>query len=502
MLPEPAEQRLYTLWGEIRDLQSAQDLLEWDQETYMPLRGQEARGQALATLAGIKHQRLVAPELLEALAECAAQATPGSLLADQVRCARVDVDRAVLLPEALVRALAKAKSAGLAAWHAARQKADFAGFAQPLAELIRLRREEAAAVCPDGLAYDALLDIYEPGITEAELVPLFAELRQALTRLVRGIAESGRTVDESSALGHFPATAQLAFGRQAAAAIGFDFAAGRLDPSGHPFCVALARDDVRLTWRWHEDDFRPGLFGILHESGHALYEQGVPAAWQRTPAGSPLSLGTHESQSRLWENQVGRSHGFWRWALPRFQAAFDRADLTLEALWPALHTVKPSLIRVDADEATYNLHVVIRFELERALFAGNLEVNELPAAWDALYRELLGVQAKDARDGVLQDIHWAQGMFGYFPTYTLGTILAAQLFAAAERVLGPQDEAFAAGEFHPLLTWLRQNVHAHGGRYSVNELARSATGEKLSSQALLRYLTHSTALAYGLPVAP
>lgn len=489
MTPTAAEQRLYALWGEIHDLISIEGLLEWDQETFMPPRGQIARGQALATVAGIKHQRLTDPELLATLETCAELAEEGSVLAAQVRCARYDVDRATRLPEELVRALATAKSTGLAAWHEARSQADFTLFEKPLAEIIHLSRDMAAAIRPDGAAYDALLDSNEPGMTEAELAPLFSELRAALTPLVRGAIESGAVVDESPAFGSFDIDAQIAFGQNAAQAIGFDFSAGRLDSSGHPFCIGIARDDVRMTSRGQEDDFRPAFFGILHESGHGLYEQGQPRDYLRTPVGRAISVGIHESQSRLWENHVGRSRGFWRWALPNFHAAFPGSrDVTLEQLWPALHTIKPSLIRTEADEATYNLHIIARFELERALFSGDLEVADLPDAWDALYDELLGIRAPTVADGVLQDIHWSQGMFGYFPTYTLGTMIAAQLFAAAERQLGDQEEAFARGEFRPLLGWLRDLIHRQGGLFTSRELVLRATGKPLSSADLLSYL--------------
>ncbi len=495
---ETAERRLYELWGEIRDLSSASDILEWDQEINMPAAGVEARGKAVATLAGVKHRALTSPELRDVLDACAEAAPEGSALAAQVRCARHEVDRAAKVPRALTREIAEAGVTGLEAWRKAREAADFSLFQAQLAHLVELRRRQAAAIEPDGNAYDALLQGFEPGITEAELAPLFDELKGALIPLVRSVVTNGAKIDETPAEGDFPGDLQGSFGRFLAEAIGFDFDSGRLDESTHPFCVGINSGDVRMTWRYDAGDFRPAVFGVLHESGHGLYEQGLPAALRRTPAGEAVSLGVHESQSRLWENHVGRSRGFWSWALPHYREAFPGAPAAgVDSIWPLLHTVKPSLIRVEADEATYNLHIVARFELERAIFSGNLEVRDLAAAWDDLYAELLGLRPANIAEGMMQDIHWSQGMFGYFPTYTLGTMAAAQLFAAAERDLGDLEAAFAAGEFAPLLAWLRQHVHAHGSRYQAPELIERATGKPLAADDLLAYLRKTAHEVYG-----
>lgn len=493
-----AERRLDELWGEIRDLSAAGDLLEWDQDTNMPPAGIEARGKMVATLEGLKHRCLKSKELQEVLEICADGAPEGSLLAAQVRRARIDVDRAVLVPQTLVQELAEAGVKGFGSWRRARAAADFSLFADDLAHMVDLRRQEAAAMAPGGAAYDVMLGKFEPGTSEAELKPLFDGLRDQLLPLVRSVVDSGATVDETAAEGDYPPDRQRDFGRFLAAGIGFDFESGRLDESTHPFCIGIDRGDVRMTWRYEENDFRAAVFGILHESGHGMYEQGLPAEWRRSPVGSVVSLGIHESQSRLWENHVGRSLGFWRWALPHYREAFPNAPASdVETIWRLLHTVKPSLIRVEADEATYNLHVIVRFEIERRLFGGQLEVAELPAAWDDLYEELLGVRPPDAALGVLQDIHWSQGMFGYFPTYTLGTMAAAQLFAAAARELGDLEAAFARGEFQPLLAWLRQNIHRHGSRYCARELIERATGRPLAPDDLLAYLRGTTEEVYG-----
>lgn len=502
------EEQLYALWGEVQDLDTASEILGWDQETFMPSAGVEGRGKILATLAGTRHEKLTAPALREVLEACAEAAEPGSVLAAQVRCARRVVDRAVKVPGSLTRELAETQSQALAAWQQARKAADFSHFQPYLERLLHLKRQEARAVTGDsspgdGALYDALLDEYEPGATTAALVPLFESLKAALSPLVQGVVESGVTVDESAAQGAFPAAQQEAFGRRMAEAFGFDFAAGRMDLSTHPFCTGFNPRDVRLTWRYQEDDLRPALFGILHETGHGLYEQGLPASGHRTPAGGAVSLGIHESQSRLWENLVARSRPFWHWALPQMQEMIPSTQgATVDTLWPALHTVRPSLVRVEADEATYNLHVAIRFDLERALFAGDLEVADLPTAWDAAYGDLLGITAETAADGVLQDIHWSMGAFGYFPTYTLGTLAASQLMAAAERDLGDQDEAFARGELKPLLDWLRRHIHQHGSRYEASDLLVKATGKLLAADDFLAYIRTTTEAVYGVSVAP
>ncbi len=494
-----AEERLYRLWGEYVDLVSTEEILHWDQETTMPAGGLEGRSQLLSTLAGLRHGKLCAPELLEAIEGCAEEAAPGSVLEAQVAEARWQVERAAKLPVSLAIELAEVQSTGVAAWQEARTRNDFSIFRPFLERMVELKRQQAAALSPDGRAYDALMDEFEPGMKEEALVPLFTHLREALGPLVRAVVEAGKPVDEGAVEGEFPEQLQLAFGKRMAKAIGFDFSAGRLDSSTHPFCVGINRGDVRLTWRSEPGDFRPAVFGILHETGHGLYEQGLPAAWDRTPLGTSVSLGIHESQSRLWENLVGRSKAFWQWALPALHEALPATrKVSVADIWPALHTVKPSLIRVEADEATYNLHVAVRFDLERALFAGDLEVRDLPGAWDETYEKLLGIRAAEPAEGVLQDIHWSLGSFGYFPTYTLGTLAASQLFEAAKKDLGDFDEAFAAGEFQPLLGWMREKIHRYGRRYSATELIEKATGRPLSSEDFLTYLKATTAEVYGV----
>ncbi len=500
--PVPAAaHELLARWADIAALHDAGAVLGWDQETVMPPKGQPGRGRVLSALAGLAHEKLTDPALAAAIEAAAAVAEPGSELAAQVREARRAVTRATAVPGDLARAKAEATSAALVTWQRARAEDDLAVFAPDLRRVIDLTMQEADAYVAAGIAatrYDALLDEFEPGMTEAMVAPLLADLRDELVGIVHAAVGRGVAVDESAVTGPFPVAGQEAFGREVATAMGYDFEAGRLDASAHPFTTGFGPGDVRITWRWADDDLRPGLYGVMHEAGHALYEQGLPPAWAGTPMGGAVSLGVHESQSRLWENLVGRSEAFWRWAHPRFVAHFpDRAGTTVDAIHPALHTVRPSLIRVEADEATYNLHIVARFEIERALFGGSLGVDDLRDAWDDTYEALLGVRPPSAADGVLQDIHWSMGAFGYFPTYTLGNLLAAQLFEAAGRELGDLDALMAAGDFPELLGWLRRNVHGHASRYPAPELVERATGAPLGADAFLRHLRATVEAVYG-----
>ncbi len=498
---------LFARWGEIDDLIAAANLLSWDQETFLPAGAHEARGQVRATLAGLKHDRITDPALAELAMRLEAEAEPGSVEHGQARQARRDIERASKVPRSLKEEIARTEARAIAAWRQARQDADFAVFAPHLARMLELKQQEAAAIDPRGRPYDVWLDEYEPEMTEAQLVPVFQDLTAQLAPMIRAVAESRTEVDLSPVRrapkegieAPFAEPGQRAFVVELSKAFGFDYQTGRLDPAPHPFCSGIHGDDTRLTWRWEEHDLRPGLFGVLHETGHGMYEQGLPSAWHRTPLGQTTSTLIHESQSRLWENLVGRSRAFWRWALPRMHQHLPATkDVTLDALWPALHVVEPSLIRVEADEGTYNLHIAVRFDLERALFAGDLKVEDLPGAWDDAYEKLLGLRPPDTAQGVLQDIHWSLGAFGYFPTYTLGTLASCQLFNAAVRDLGDLDADFEQGEFGRLLAWLRENVHAHGCRYSAQELLRRCTGRELGAEDFLAYLRGVVGEVYGV----
>jgi|FLOH01.1.fsa_nt_gi carboxypeptidase Taq len=486
------------LWGTVDDLEHGSAVLQWDQETYMPSQGAAARGKILATLAGIHHDKMVAAELSDAIAAAQEEVAPDSVEAAQVRTAKIEVERELKIPAKLAMDLAEAESAGLVAWQQARAEADFSSFQTELELLVQLNRDKAAALADGGSAYDAMLNLYEAGTTEAELVPMFAELRNVLAPLMREVAEQA-PVDESPAQGYFDPAAQQQFCKMIAAKMGYDFDGGRLDKTTHPFCTTFGHGDIRITWRWQESDIRPAMYGVMHEAGHGLYEQGLPAGWARSPLWKASGLGMHESQSRMWENMVGRSEPFWQWAMPHFQKAFpEKAGLRVAQMFPALNTCKPSLIRVEADEATYNLHVAVRFEIERQLFAGSVTVRDLPELWDQTYQDLLGVRAQSVSDGVLQDIHWAMGAFGYFPTYSIGNLVCAQLFEQASADLGDLDGSLARGDFQPLLQWLRTHVHQHGRRFSTKELVEKATGKPLSALPLLRHLTSLAERVYGV----
>jgi carboxypeptidase Taq len=492
-------ERFYQLWGEVSDLLTAEEILNWDREAMMPATGHERRGQALSTIAGLRHRLLTAPELRDAAAEGLARLDASSLDREQMAVAHREIERAACVPERLVQQLAAAASAGLESWHRARREKSFALFAPALERIVELRREEASIRAIGDHPYDGLLDEYEPGLRTARLQPLFDRLAAELATLVEAAATSGIDVDESAARGSFAAEAQRAFGMWAATQIGFDFGRGRLDLAAHPFCTGLDAGDVRLTWRYDPLDFRSGLFGVLHEAGHGLYEQGLPVEWRRRPLGLVRSTSLHESQSRLWENQVGRHRGFWSFALPRFREHFPAAGAaSVDGLWRAVNRIAPGPIRVDADEITYIPHILIRFRLEAALIAGELAVADLPAAWNEGYATLLGIHPRDDFEGVLQDIHWASGLFGYFPTYALGSLASAQLFAAAERDLGDLGTQFAAGELGALLDWLRQNVHRHGSRYTADELLERATGTPLRPEPFLEYARNKVDALYGV----
>jgi carboxypeptidase Taq len=473
-------------------LTSTAALLGWDQETGMPPGGGDLRAQQQALLAKLAHERSTDPRVGEWLAACETSGfDPDEAEARAlVRALRRDYDRATRLPTELVAELAELESRAQLAWREARAAGGFAAFQPWLARMLALQRQKAECLREDGqLPWDALADLFEPGMNAADLRALFAPLRARLAALVQDFGTRGQRPPHPFASERFPTAAQEQFGRAVLAAMGFDFERGRLDRSAHPFCTGTG-GDVRLTTRYREDHVLDALGSTMHEGGHGLYEQGLDPRWLGTPLGEAASLGVHESQSRLWENQVGRSRAFWRWAQPvarlHLGPALDRYDA--EVLFAAANEVAPSLIRVEADEATYNLHVMVRFELETALLAGDLPVADLPAAWQALYRDYLGLEVPDDRRGCLQDVHWSCGLFGYFPTYTLGNLYAAQFFAAAARQLGDLDAAFAKGEFAPLREWLRERVHRHGRRHYPADLCRLVTGAPLSPEPFLTYL--------------
>ncbi len=500
-----AYDELLRRFAEVRDLSSAAALLSWDQETMLPRKGAAARGRQLSTLAGLRHDRFTDLRIGELLSTCeAAGGAFDDLARAQLRELRIDWDRATKLPRDLVEAMAAAESAALEAWRDARARSDWRAFAPHLQRLLDLLKRKVAALGFAARPYDGLLDDYERGATEAALEKLFADLRKKLAPLVAAVLVRRDRVDASCVRVELDEAKQAAFGESVARAMGFDFEAGRIDRSAHPFCSGIAFGDVRLTRRFAKGDLRPALYGIVHEAGHGLYEQGLPESLDRTPLGEACSLGVHESQSRLWENVVGRSLPFWRHFLPELRRAFpsEFRGVTAEQMWRAVNQVEASLIRTEADELTYNLHVLLRFDLERALIRGDLAVADVPAAWNSRMKELLGITPPTDADGCLQDIHWSMGALGYFPTYTLGNLYAAQLFDSARRAVPDLDDQIARGDFSPLREWLRENVHRHGRHWPAAELVTRATGAPPSPDAFLRYVREKFGAIYSLTPAP
>jgi len=492
-------QELIALTKQAGVLASIEAVLDWDQETYMPPRGIDARAEQLATIAQLAHERRTHPRIGECLSRL--KTSDGdSVEAANIREIQRSYDRATKIPGELVKRIALVSSVAKDAWAKARKESAFDKFAPHLGELLELKREVARLIGYKGEPYDALLDEYEPGATSVEVARVFSELRKPLADFVKRLDAAPRQPDERIVQRHFPRAAQESFGRMLAEAIGFDFQSGRIDVSTHPFCSGTTPHDVRLTTRYDEEFFNPSIFGVLHEAGHGLYEQGLDPAHMHTPMASAVSLGIHESQSRMWENFVGRSRPFWERFYGDAQRAFPAAlsDVSLDAFVGAINVVRPSLIRVEADEVTYNLHIIVRFELERDMIAGKLAVRDIPEAWNAKMQELLGIRPPNDAEGCLQDIHWSMGAFGYFPTYALGNLYAAQFFAAARRDLPDMDGQFRRGEFRPLLDWLRDRIHRHGQRYRAGDLVRRVTGQPLSTRPFMDYLTAKLSPIYGL----
>lgn len=471
------------------------DLLGWDEQVNLPPGAAEQRAAQHAVMAELHHAAVSEPragELLELLEKETARPGLGDAERVVIAQARRDYDRATKLPAAFVRELATESSRGYHVWARARAADDFASYIPVLEKNLELARREAGYLGKGAAPYDYALDKYDPGLTAAEVDRLFGELKRDLVPLAREIVASPvakRAAATAGRLRGFPTETQRAFLREVTEKIGFDYARGRIDVSLHPFCSGTG-SDVRMTTRFNPDQPLDALFSSIHETGHGLYEQGLPADQLGTALGLNAGMAVHESQSRLWENQVARSRGFWRHFESRWRALFpaQTAGVSAEDLYLAVNAVEPTLIRVDADEVTYNLHIVLRFELEKSLFSGELAVRDLPAAWRSASRELVGLEPAGDREGVLQDVHWSGGAFGYFPSYCLGNMIAAQLWY---HVLGRRpavEEDFARGDFTWLLRWLRENVHAQGRRFSALELVRRITGEDLSPRPLVRYL--------------
>jgi carboxypeptidase Taq len=484
-------------------LTTVEALLEWDEETYMPPGGVESRSEQLALVAGLLHDRGTDPRLGELLAAIEGSdllADPSGAAAVNVRALRREYDRFVRLPRKLVEEVARTSTLAQKAWASARAAAEFERFRPWLERVVRLKQEEADCVGYDGERYDALLEDYEPGLRSAVASRLFDALRRELVPLLARIEAAPRRPDASVLRRHFPRDRQRRFGETVAAGVGFDFARGRMDLGVHPSCTAVGSGDCRISLRFDERDFAGGLLTILHEVGHALYEQGLEPEHYGTPLGETASVGMDEAQARFWENRVGRDRRFWEHFYPRARELFPESlgDVPLEEFHFAVNRVAPSRVRVQADEVTYNLHVMIRFDLERSLISGRLLVSDLPEAWNEAYRTTLGVAPRNDAEGVLQDGHWADGMIGYFPTYTLGDVFAAQLYACAELELGNLGELFARGEFATLVRWLGQRVYRQGARHPSARLIEVVTGSPPDHRPLVRILAAKYGELYGI----
>ncbi|MCA9446191.1 MAG: carboxypeptidase M32 [Candidatus Omnitrophica bacterium] len=486
--------------GELNDVAAALSILHWDQQTYMPPKAGEGRGKQIATLSALRHRMFVSSEISDLLSEL--RGSIDSLAPDDrvlVEETAYDFDRATKLPEKFVQELAQTESDAFEAWVKAKKGSNFSLFQPHLEKLVDLQRQKSDYLGYEGDPYNALLEIYERGMTAEKVAEVFTAIGKAQGDLVHAISESTQL--------HFPwldqewkQQGQWDFGMKILADIGYDIQAGRQDLSEHPFTTTFGFHDVRVTTRVHEDDLFSALMSTLHEGGHALYEQGFLEKDARTPLAEAPSLGIHESQSRMWENMVGRSKAFWTWALPVANEHFDGAfkDIDLETFTKAMNTCTPSFIRVESDESTYNLHVMLRFELERAMISGDLAIKDLPGAWNEKFKSMLGLDVPSDAKGCLQDVHWSFGLIGYFPTYTLGNLYAAQMWETINEQIPDLDEQMSKGEFSALLDWLRVNIHQHGRRYSAAELCERSTGKPLSADPLMRHLESRVKPAYGL----
>lgn len=474
-------------------LESIESVLGWDERTYMPIAAGEYRAEQITYLSGQVHKRRTDPRLkdwLEQLADSELARDSHSDTATTIRELRHNYDKQSRLPQKLVEELTRAAVLGQQVWVEARKNNSFTSFEPTLKRMFQLQRQKADALGYRESAYDALLDEYEPEETAANVTRVLTTLRQELVPLVQAVGASHKKAPVEILRRNYPAASQSAFGKQIAAKLGFNFDRGRLDVTHHPFCSGMGPHDCRITTRYDEQFFSSAFFGILHEAGHGMYDQGLRPDYFGLPPGHYLSLGIHESQSRMWENLVGRSRAFWDYAFPHAKIAFGGAlaETNVDDFYFAINDVRPSLIRVEADEATYNLHIIVRFELEQALIRGDLSTADLPGAWNDKYREYLGITPPSDADGVLQDIHWSAGLIGYFPTYSLGNLYASQFFAAADKELGGLDAQFARGEFHGLLGWLRRQIHERGRCYTARELVQKVTGEPLSHKYLMQHL--------------
>jgi len=476
---------------EVMDLSKVGRLMAWDQQTMMPPAGTAHRADQFSTLLRVVHEKFTDPEvgrLLDELGPLEDSLDPDSDDAALIRLTRRDYEKAVKVPASLRAAMGRTAAEARPVWVKAKAESDFPSFLPSLERIVELKLQYVECV-EDGAAerYDVLLDDYEPQTTTAEVRTLFEELKPPLVELIAELRQ--RDVDDSFLHGSFPPDRQVALAHEVVDLFGHRPDSWRIDPTEHPFASGPGRDDVRITTNYHPDSLE-SLFSTMHEYGHGLYSHQQPEHLERLPTGGPCSLGIHESQSRLWENLVGRSLPFWRLFYPRVQETYpeELADVDLDRFYAAVHSVRPGLIRIQADEVTYGMHVMLRFELEQDIVEGRVELRDLPQRWNEKMWDYLGVEVPDDGHGVLQDVHWSGGSIGYFSTYLIGTVASVQIWQAAGRDLPDLDEQVGRGEFAPLREWLGEHVHSLGRKYSPQETLRHATGSTIQAQPYLDYL--------------
>lgn len=492
---------------QVIDLGSASGLLGWDQRTHMPAKGAAARAEVLGTLAELGHRIFTSDETGELLDHLAGYATSQPEDSDERALWRIvkrEYDKERRVPTELTAELSRAAIRGYEAWAQARPASDFASFLPALERVIELQKQvvtihrEADPTIVDD--YDVLLDDFEPGLTAAEVTRVFDRLREATMPLVQQVVEGADKVSDALVHGSFPVERQRALVRRVLDQLGYEADSWALDETAHPFAQPISIQDIRLTTKYEDDFLNPSLFGTMHEFGHGLYERNVAPELDRTPLARGASMAWHESQSRMWENFVGRGLPFWSWGLPRLQEAFPGTfdHVSPDQVFKSVSRFAPSLIRIEADELTYNLHIIIRFELGRDLFSGAVAPRDLPEAWNAKVREYLGIEVPDDANGVLQDVHWGSGLFGYFPTYALGNVLAAQLWKRILADIPDLEDDFSCGEFGRLREWLAGNIHRHGRKYMPKVLLQKVLGvSEFDPEPLIGYLTTKVNALYG-----
>ncbi|MGE5223790.1 MAG: carboxypeptidase M32 [Omnitrophica WOR_2 bacterium] len=493
--------KLKELLAEVADLNHAASLLGWDQQTYMPPGSAGSRGNQLATLERLSHIRFTSDEvgtLLEELQPYVDQLPPDSDEARLVKVTRRRYTKNAKVPAKFVAEFSKATTDAYQVWVQARKENNFTKFQPYLKQVVELRRQYASFFAPYDHIYDPLLDDFEPGLKTADVKAIFNILRPQQVELLKQIAERPQ-VDNSFLSQEYEDQKQWDFGVEVITRFGYDWEHGRQDKTAHPFTTSFGVDDVRITTRIVHNDLASGLFSTLHECGHGLYNLGVNPAYDRTPLAHGASLALHESQSRLWENLVGRSLPFWTYYYPRLQEIFPSqlGNVDLTRFYKGINQVKPTLIRINADEATYNLHIMLRLELEIAMIEGAIDTADLPETWHARMQEYLGVVPPDDADGVMQDVHWSEGLIGYFSTYSLGNLVSAQLWEQIHKEIPDLDDQIQKGEFSALLNWLKTNIHQYGAKYEPQELVQKVTGSTIDPEPYMRYLCMKYGEIYG-----